>query len=350
MFGGWGIRPPSGSSGGRTPVGHDLLGVELGRGDARPSPPRRAAAAARRSAEVAQLEGDAQRAPARSRTASAIAVRLSRPSASRRLKPSLSAKATTSSRPRSSTQRASHRHAPSRPFSPRTASSTAGHTSVTALKRARRRRPRSAPAVGCGLRRARGLGFRLDGARRPGAARRGSARSGPGAGGSGAVWAARRGGAASAPGRPARLQALEARHQRPRGGVDLRRGGPDERELQARAGVGPALTGASRGEQVQQAHDVGPGRAGLLGQAASRSGVRPARRDVAECLHDEQVAHVGLEVAEELGDARRCRRARAGPPGGAGVAVATASTRRRAGRRRRRRGPRARPRWRPVPL
>ena len=63
-------------------------------------------------------------------------------------------------------------------------------------------------------------------------------------------------------------------------------------------------------------------RAGLLGEALVAVGGQPQLvRHLAQRLHDEQVARVGLEVLEELGDvAAGVGQARGGEPRGAGIA------------------------------
>ena len=120
------------------------------------------------------------------------------------------------------------------------------------------------------------------------------------------------------------LEALHARHQRAGGGIDLRRGGLDQGRLQARARVGPVLDRAQGlGQEVEQAHEARTRDApGLLGEALVAVGGQPQLvRDLPQRLHDEQVARVGLEVLEELGDvAARVGQARGGEPRGAGIA------------------------------
>ena len=89
----------------------------------------------------------------------------------------------------------------------------------------------------------------------------------------------------------------------PGGRVDLGRGGLDQRELELRARVGAGLQRLERaGEQVEQAHDLGATRARrLLGQALVALGSHAQlRRHLAERLHDQQLARVRLEVAQEL--------------------------------------------------
>jgi hypothetical protein len=126
-------------------------------------------------------------------------------------------------------------------------------------------------------------------------------------------------GAGGAGGRPRRAPAREAagaraaagqrglqrsmpREQRLRRRVDLRLGGLDERELELGARLGPRLDGLERrGEQLEQPDDVA---ARELGRPAGPAGVAVGGhgdlgRDLAERADDEQVARVGLEVAQE---------------------------------------------------
>ena len=120
------------------------------------------------------------------------------------------------------------------------------------------------------------------------------------------------------------FQALDARHQGAGAGVDLGGGGLDQRRLQAGARVGPVLDRAQGlGQEVEQAHEARARHArGLLGEAlVDVGGQAQLGGHLAQRLHDEQVARVGLEVLEELGDvAAGVGQARGGEPGGAGVA------------------------------
>ena len=147
--------------------------------------------------------------------------------------------------------------------------------------------------------------------RAPAAARRRSAARGAARGGLRALRRLRRRGGD----RAAALEPLEAGQQRLDRGLEVGRGGLDERELELGAGVGAVLHRAQGGgDQLEQADDLGAADAlGLLGQALVLLG-RDAQlgRHLAEHLHDHQPAGVGLEVGEEAAEVA----AGLGEPGG----------------------------------
>ena len=98
------------------------------------------------------------------------------------------------------------------------------------------------------------------------------------------------------------LQALDAREQRGRRGVDVGPRGLHQRELQAGAPVGARTHGLHRrAERLEQAHDESARHSlGLRRERGVGLGrQRQLARDFAQRLHDEQLARAHLQVAGE---------------------------------------------------